>query len=429
MQRFKPSAAFALVVANMIGTGVFTSLGFQLLDIQSGFALLLLWIIGGVIALCGAVTYAELAARFPRSGGEYNFIGRTLHPSLGFISGWISATVGYAAPTALAAMTFGIYFSSAIPLFNSTYLASTLVVILTASHCISVGSSGSLQSYLTLLKIVLIIVFCAIVWLSMERIQPIRFTPQFDDLKLITTSAFAVSLIYVNYAYTGWNAATYLIDELENPSKYLSKVLVLGTLFVTLIYLTLNATFLAAAPGNLMRGQEEIGFIVAKYVLGGDAANIIGVILALLLVSTVSAMVISGPRVLQVIGQDFKLFRWLSKTNSQGLPIIAIIFQGILSIGFIATTSFQSVLLFTGFTLGLNSLLTVAGIFSARRRSDSDPHYKLPFYPVPPLLFLILIGWTLIYLVFQRPVEGIAGLCIFIIGWFFWLGTRRFENN
>ena len=429
MQRFKPSAAFALVVANMIGTGVFTSLGFQLLDIQSGFALLLLWIIGGVIALCGAVTYAELAARFPRSGGEYNFIGRTLHPSLGFISGWISATVGYAAPTALAAMTFGIYFSSAIPLFNSTYLASTLVVILTASHCISVGSSGSLQSYLTLLKIVLIIVFCAIVWLSMERIQPIRFTPQFDDLKLITTSAFAVSLIYVNYAYTGWNAATYLIDELENPSKYLSKVLVLGTLFVTLIYLTLNATFLAAAPGNLMRGQEEIGFIVAKYVLGGDAANIIGVILALLLVSTVSAMVISGPRVLQVIGQDFKLFRWLSKTKSQGLPIIAIIFQGILSIGFIATTSFQSVLLFTGFTLGLNSLLTVAGIFSARRRSDSDPHYKLPFYPVPPLLFLILIGWTLIYLVFQRPVEGIAGLCIFIIGWFFWLGTRRFENN
>ena len=189
----------------MIGTGVFTSLGFQLLDIKSGFVLLLLWLTGGAIALCGAVTYAELAARFPRSGGEYNFIGRTIHPSLGFISGWISATVGYAAPTALAAMTFGIYMSSAVPHLNADYLASLLVIILTASHCISIRSSSSQQNYLTLIKVVLIVVFCAVIWLSMDAIQPVRFIPKSDDFQLITTSAFAISLIYVNYAYSGFN--------------------------------------------------------------------------------------------------------------------------------------------------------------------------------------------------------------------------------
>ena len=413
----------------MIGTGVFTSLGFQLLDIKSGFVLLLLWIIGGAIALCGAVTYAELAARYPRSGGEYNFIGRTIHPSVGFISGWISATVGYAAPTALAAMTFGIYLSSAIPHFNADYLAGLLVIILTASHCISVHSSSSQQNYLTLLKVVLIIVFCAVIWLSMNTIQPVRFVPKSEDFRIITTSAFAVSLIYVNYAYSGWNAATYLIDELEKPNKYLSKVLVLGTVFVTLIYLMLNVTFLAAAPMQLMQGQEEIGFIVTKYVLGGNAANIIGVILALLLISTVSAMTISGPRVLQVIGQDFKLFQWLSKTNSKGIPTSAIIFQGILSICFVATASFKSILLFTGFTLGLNSLLTVAGIFSARRNTNNKPAYLLPWYPIPPVLFLALISGTLVYLVFKEPREGLAGLCIFVVGWLFWVGTRRFDKN
>ena len=413
----------------MIGTGVFTSLGFQLLDIKSGFVLLLLWLTGGAIALCGAVTYAELAARFPRSGGEYNFIGRTIHPSLGFISGWISATVGYAAPTALAAMTFGIYMSSAVPHLNANYLASLLVIILTASHCISVRSSSSQQNYLTLIKVVLIVVFCAVIWLSMDAIQPVSFIPKSEDFQLITTSAFAVSLIYVNYAYSGWNAATYLIDELENPTKYLSKVLVLGTAFVTLIYLMLNATFLAAAPMNLMQGQEEIGFIVTQYVLGGNAANIIGVILALLLISTVSAMTISGPRVLQVIGQDFNLFKWLSKTNSKGIPTSAIIFQGLLSICFIASASFKSILLFTGFTLGLNSLLTVAGIFSARRNDNNHPAYVLPWYPIPPILFLALISGTLIYLVFKQPLEGIAGLCIFVVGFLFWLGTRHFDEN
>ena len=131
----------------MIGTGVFTSLGFQLLEIRSPFALLLLWGVGGITALCGALSYAELGAALPRSGGEYNFLTRIYHPGAGFISGWVSATVGFAAPTALAALTFSSYLSSVFPVLSPVWLASALIIALTIFHCRSHRSSGLTQSF------------------------------------------------------------------------------------------------------------------------------------------------------------------------------------------------------------------------------------------------------------------------------------------
>ena len=134
MTRFKPSVAAAIVIANMVGTGVFTSLGFQLVEIQSAPVLLALWAVGGLAALCGALSYAELGAALPRSGGEYNFLSEIYHPSAGFISGWVSATVGFAAPTALAAMTFGSYLSAVFPQLSAIWLATGLIVVLAFAH-------------------------------------------------------------------------------------------------------------------------------------------------------------------------------------------------------------------------------------------------------------------------------------------------------
>ncbi len=214
-KKFSLNTAMAVVIANMIGTGVFTSLGFQLVDIQSGFVLIMLWVVGGLTALCGALTYAELGAALPRSGGEYNFLSQIYHPSLGFISGWISATIGFAAPTALAAITFGTYLASVFPALSPSWLACGLVFILTALHSSSRRNSGGLQRVFTSLKIFLILAFCLLCWLLVDQPQEVNFLPTRGDAALLTGSTFAISLIFVNYAYTGWNAATYLTGELD----------------------------------------------------------------------------------------------------------------------------------------------------------------------------------------------------------------------
>lgn len=410
----------------MIGTGVFTSLGFQLLDIQSGFVLLMLWAVGGAAALCGALCYAELGAALPRSGGEYHFLSRIYHPALGFVSGWVSATIGFAAPSALAAITFGAYLGAAVPLLPATLSATALVVLLTGVHMFNRRSSGGAQRWLTGLKLLLIGGFCTAVWLMVEQGQPLSFAPTAGDGALLTSSAFAVALIYVNYAYTGWNAATYLTGEVEAPQRNLPRALALGTGLVALIYLLLNFTFLYAAPVSAMRGQLEVGYIVAEHAFGGVGASLMGVLLAGLLISTVSAMILAGPRVMQTIGQDFSAFRLLARTNRHGLPVTAIGAQAVLALIFIWTASFESILVFAGFSLGLCTFLTVAGLFVLRfRRPDLPRPYRATAYPLPPLIYLGLTGWTLFYILRERPQEAWMSLALIAAGaTFYWLCNR-----
>ena len=398
----------------MIGTGVFTSLGFQLVDIQSTFPLLMLWVVGGVAAFCGAITYAELGAAIPRSGGEYTFLSRIYHPGAGFVSGWISATIGFAAPTALAAITFGAYLSSVIPTLPETGLAITLVIVLTAAHITTHRNSSALQSGFTAVKVLLILGFCAAALFVTPDPQPVRLLPSAGDGGYLTSGAFAVSLIYVSYAYTGWNAATYLTSELEHPQRTLPRILAGGTALVLVLYFGLNYAFLRAAPMAAMEGEVEVGYIAATHIFGPLGADIMGVTLALLLVSTVSAMIVAGPRVLHVIGEDYPVFRRLSHTNADGIPSTAILTQSTLTIAFIATASFESILVFSGFILALNSLLTVAGIFVLRAREPKmDRPYRAWAYPVTPLVYLALTLWTLVFIVLDRPMEaGVAGLLI-----------------
>lgn len=418
-------AAASVVVANMIGTGVFTSLGFQLVDIQSTLPLLLLWVVGGVGAFCGALTYAELGAAIPRSGGEYTFLSRIYHPGAGFVSGWISATIGFAAPTALAAITFGAYLSSVVPSLPERGLAVGLVVALTAVHATTHRNSGLLQSGFTTLKIVLIVGFCCAAFALTPDPQTVALGPEAGDSGLLFSGAFAVSLIYVSYAYTGWNAATYLTSELADPARSLPRILGGGTALVMVLYVALNYAFLRAAPMDALQGQVEVGYIAATYIFGPVGADVMGVTLALLLVSTVSAMIVAGPRVLHVIGEDYPAFRWFAHTNRDGIPARAIGTQGALALLFIFTASFEAILVFSGFVLGLNSLLTVAGVFVLRWREPDAPRpYRTWGYPVTPLIYLGLTLWTLVYLAIDRPAEaGVAALLI-AVGVALYLRTR-----
>lgn len=430
MTKFRFWTVTAVVIANMVGTGVFTSLGFQLLDIRSGFVLLMLWVVGGLAALCGAMTYAELGAALPRSGGEYNFLSRIYHPAAGFVSGWVSATIGFAGPTALAAMTFAAYFSSVFPGdspdLQRKLLAAGLVIVLTGIHASNRRNSGGLQVAFTILKVAVIVLFCAVAVVVAETPQQVEFLPSEGDGALMTSGAFAVSLIYVSYAYTGWNAATYLSGELEDPQRTLPRILFVGTAVVTLLYVLLNFVFLYVAPMNAMTGKVEIGYIAAEAAFGPSGGKFTGVVLALLLVSTVSAMTMAGPRVLQVIGQDFRPLRALARTNRNGVPSVAIVTQSALTLLFIFSSTFESVLVFAGFTLALNSFATVLGVFVLRWRQPALPRpYRTFGYPVTPLVYLALTGWTLSFVLANRPTEGLFGLGLIATGLVFYRLSRR----
>ena len=428
--KFRYVTLTAVVVANMIGTGVFTSLGFQLLHISSGFVLLMLWAVGGLTALCGAMTYAELGASLPRSGGEYNFLTHIYHPSAGFVSGWVSSTVGFSGPVALAAITFAAYASTLSPDGLSDMaekiLAASLLLALTVIHATNRRNSGATQVVLTIIKLAIIVIFSFAAIVAIDTPQPVTFLPVQGDGSLLTSGTFAVSLIYVSYAYAGWNAATYLSSELENPQKTLPWVLISGTLIVTTLYVLLNFVFLYTAPMEAMAGQVEVGFISAEAAFGDVGGRFIGFVLALLLISTVSAMTIAGPRVIQVIGEDFKALNVLGKTNKNGVPANAIYLQSTIAMLFIFSSTFESILVFSGFTLALNSFATVLGAFVLRWREPDLPRpYKTFMYPITPLIYLALTGWTLWFVLISRPVEGLFGLGIIGSGLLFYFLALR----
>ena len=432
--KFRYTTVIAIVIANMIGTGVFTSLGFQLYELRSGFVLLALWAIGGIVAVCGAMTYAELGAALPRSGGEYNFLTRIYHPAAGFVSGWVSATIGFAAPTALAAITFAAYATSVLPGEPDPWLrkilACALVIIMMIIHSGGRRNSGGLQVIFTVLKVTVIVIFCSAALYAVDIAQPVQFLPSSGDGALITSGAFAVSLIYVSYAYTGWNAATYLSSELENPQRTLPWILISGTMIVMVLYIALNFVFLKVAPMDAMMGQVEIGVIAAEAAFGGMGGRFTGVVLAMLLVSTVSAMTIAGPRVLQVVGEDFHGLRFLARTNADGIPSRAIYIQSALTLIFVLTSSFESILIFAGFTLALNSFATVMGIFVLRIRQPDLPRpYRTFAYPIPPLIYLSLTGWTLYFVLVSKPTEGLFGLGIIAAGLLFYFLSTRTQGN
>jgi len=333
------------------------------------------------------------------------------------VSGWISSTVGFAGPTALAAMTFAAYSTAPLPGESSVFLektlAAALVIILTIIHATTHRTSGAIQVVFTVLKVAVIVVFVIAVVLVVDTPQPINFLPVEGDGALLTSGLFAVALIYVSFAYTGWNAATYLSSEVENPQRTLPLVLIICTSIVTLRYLGLKFAFLYAAPISAMEGQVEVGAIAAQSAFGDTVGGFFSIALALLLISTVSAMTIAGPRVIQVIGEDFPAVRVLGRTNRHGIPATAIYLQSAIALLFILSTTVESIMVFAGFTMALNSFVAVFGIFVLRWRQPDLPRpYRTFLYPLTPLIYLALTAWPPGFTLIHIPVEGLFSLGI-----------------
>jgi len=439
-------ACVALVMANMIGTGVFASLGYQVAVLPSPFLIVVLWILGGVIALCGALSYAELAAALPRSGGEYNFLARVYHPAVGFMGGFVSVVVGFAAPIALTAMLSGGYLAAAFQIVPETIstpsgevapnpshaalvTAASVVIalVLSAMHAVTVRTSGSFQVAVTALKIGLILVFLGLgVWRG--RWPEEGFGPRPGDWEAMASVPFAVSLMYVLYSYTGWNAAAYIMSEVRRPEWTVPRALLIATGVVTVLYVGLNAVFLASGPMADFAGKREVGEIAARNLLGGFGGRVMAGLIGIGLVSAISAMTWAGPRVAQAIGQDFPALGFLAKTSAGGVPRRAMALQTAIVLGLLATGTFEAVLVYAFFAILTCSFLAVLGVIVLRIRQPDLPRpFRCWGYPVTPLIFLALNAFTLLYTAWDRPWQAAAGMATMAagIGLYFLAKNRR----
>ena len=414
------------MIANIIGTGVFTSLGFQVADIQSGFALLMLWIVGGIAALCGALCYGELSAALPRSGGEYHFLSEIYHPAVGFMAGFISATVGFAAPIALAAMAFGKYFRGVFDFGSPVLLSFVLVWMVALFHFGNLRLGSAFQNLWTIVKLLLVGVLIG-AGLLIEEKQPITFFPHAADTMSIFSGAFAVALVYVMYSYSGWNASSYIIGEVKNPERNVPRSLLAGTMIVIVAYVLLNAVFLATTPESEMRGQLEVGLIAGKHIFGENGGRIVGAVICLGLISAISSMTWIGPRVTMSMGEDHWLLRFLGRKNTGGIPANAALVQLLIVNLLLLTRSFELVVVYIQFALLLCSLLTVIGVIVLRAsKPNVSRPYRVWLYPLPPLLFAAITIWMMIYLLISKTTESVAGMVTAIVGFllYFCAGKR-----
>jgi basic amino acid/polyamine antiporter, APA family len=408
--------ATAIVVADMIGVGVFTSLGFQVKDIPSGFSILMLWIVGGVVALCGVFSYSELGAMFPRSSGEYNFLGRAYHPAFGFLAGWVSATVGFAAPVALAAMAFGEYAKSVVPGAPPTALALGMVWLVSLIQLSGVKHSSTFQLVSTMLKVVLIVAFL-LAGYAVGTPQSVSFAPTGASFSQILSAPFAISLVFVMYSFSGWNAATYIIGEMETPQRSLPRALLGGTLIVMVLYIALNAVFLHTAPIDQFAGQLDIASISGRHIFGEVGGRIVAAMICIGLISSISAMMWIGPRVMMTMGEDIPAIGLFSRKSQTGAPVYAILFQLAVATLMMLTRSFEAVLDFIQFSLLFCSFFTVLGVIKLR---ITDPELPRPYrtwgYPFTPLVFLLVTGFMMYYLLTERPLQALLGMLIMISG-------------
>jgi APA family basic amino acid/polyamine antiporter len=404
----------------MIGTGVFTSLGFQVGGLPQPFSILFLWLLGGVVALCGAFSYAELSAALPRSGGEYHLLGRIYHPAAGFLAGWISLTVGFAAPIAAASIAMGNYLTPLLTAggvigpesaaFCTTVTAVLVMSAVSLVHLRTLRISSAFQRVFTCLKVLLILVMIAVGFV-LGAGHNSGFSPSLSAVRDVFSDQFAVSLVFVMYAYSGWNASTYVAGEVRNPGRNIPLSLFAGTAVVVVLYVLLNAVFIYTTPISMLDMKVEIGLISAQQVFGSAGGAIMGGLIAIGLVSSISSMTWAGPRVSMVMGEDMRLFRLLGARSRYGIPVAAVIAQWIIAMVLVLTSSFEAVLVYIGFTLSLSTFLTVLGVFVLRFRQPAlHRPYRTWGYPFTPAFFLLVTGWMLVFVALDKPVESLFGL-------------------
>ncbi len=416
-----------LVVSNMIGTGIYTTSGFIMGELQNPLILLACWLCGGLFALCGALCYGELGARLPRAGAEYAFLRESFSPLAGFLSGWISLIVGFSAPIAAGAIAFSAYFypilgldpgpgitvqvagTAIATLSTTTITAVAVVIVFSLLHGHSLLAGSRVQNALTGANFVLILLFVTAGFaLGSGAMQHFHLTP---EMAAFSPETFAVSLIFVSFAYSGWNASAYLGAEITAPQRNIPLSLLTGTLLVTGLYLLLNAVYVYAMPPEHMAGSIDVGTQSARALFGPNIGRLVGIVIISGILSAISAMTMAGPRVYYAMARDGVFFPALARVNPQRhTPAFSIALQAAIACILIFTATFASLLMYIGFTLSVFALLTVIGMMRLRQRQPAeDIPYRTPGYPVTPLLFIAGHLWIFYYMLRSRPISALYG--------------------
>ncbi len=418
-----------IVVANMIGAGIFTMSGLLMMDLLNPVLMISLWIVGGIIALCGALAYGELGAAIPEAGGEYTFLSKLYNPILGFLSGWVSFFVGFSAPIAASALGFTEYFTRAFPGFlklgifgetaeavilKKTY-AILIIVIFTLIHRRGLELGAKIQNSLTVMKVALIVGLVFFGFLlgkgDMNHFSlGSTFNFNFSGWKTI-----GLSLMWIMFAYAGWNASAYIGSEVKNPTKNLPRSLLLGTGIVLFLYICLNFFYVYAVPPADMGGVISIGGLAVGNLFGKSFESILSVFISFALFSSLSAFIILGPRVYYSMAKDRVFFKFAGEVHPKfGVPSKSILLQGGIAVVMVLFGTFDQLLTYMGFSLGIFPILAVFGVFKLRRANKSVS--RLPGFPVTSLVYIVTGVCILVLAYFERPVESSIAIGTVLIG-------------
>lgn len=418
--------AAAIVVSNMIGTGIFTTLGFQLSDITNTYSIFLLWMIGGILALFGAFCYAELGSYYKGNGGDYIYLKETYHPILGYLVSWISLIIGFSSPVALAALAMSKYLSAFDVTFGNGF-AIAIIFTVALSLSFSLKASGRFHNFFTFIKIIFIIVLvCLGVFISgTDAGNSLSFDNRWQNE--IMLPAFATSLVFVTYSYTGWNSASYIAGEIKDVQKNLPKSLILGTLFVTVSYLLVNFIMLKHAPVSQLAGKEDVMGEAAGNMLGAGFGKLVNIFIALQLVATISGYLWVGSRLTQAFAVENRLWKSLGILNKKGIPVRALFAHAVIATVIILTGSFKEIFVYTAFILQLFASLSISTVFFLKK--EQRKIFKSDLFYIFPAVFLLFSGYILYFTLIHNPRESLIGLGIVALGIVLYLIDRRLSKS
>jgi APA family basic amino acid/polyamine antiporter len=404
--------ASGLVVANMIGTGVFTSLGFQVIDSQNTWSIIILWLIGGMMALVGAFVYAELGTHFKQSGGDYIFLSKTIHPSAGYLYAWVSLTVGFSAPISIAAMAMVEYWEPLIGFHNSRTIGMCAILMMGLFHSFSVNQSGLVHNILTGIKLLFVFVLIGLGFGYASVLSESSFDFSSSWKGEILAPGFAVSLIYVFYAYTGWNSAAYIVEEIKEPRKSLPKALISAAFLVMVVYVLLQLVFLKHASIEQLQGKVQVATLAFGNLFGLDGVFWVSLFIGIQLIATISGYTWVGPRITNAMAKEYVFWKPLSVVNKNGIPVRAIWFNTAISLLLMFSGSFESIMLYAGFVLQVMGTLTIAASLRLKNRSG----FQSPFRPWLQIVYILFSLWVMVFMVYDRPKESLFGLGIIFVG-------------
>ncbi len=430
-RQFGLATAIFVVVSSMIGTGVLTTSGFTVYFVGSNQLMLILWVVGGVLALCGALTLCELSAALPRSGGDYVFLSQAYGPLMAFLSGWVSFFIGFGGPIAASASAAASYLLTPFALDKQTAaiaqpaVASLAILLLGIVHCLGRGSSIKAQAGMTVIKLVILTLLAiAGIAAGWGRWENLADRPELGQSSLI---AMASSLVYISYAYTGWNAAAYLAGEIDRPQQRMPQAILLGTGVVLALYIGLNLSYALAlsaddvkaivgSPDNV-NAIAPIAQLAAKRLFGDRVANPLAIAIGLTLFASLSAYILTGPRVAYAMASDGQFLRIAAKLSGRGVPVVATVLQVLWSLVLIWTASFEMILVYSGVGLAIFSMLSVASIFVLRRTQPDLPRpFRTPGYPFVPAVYLLGTGLLVAAVFYERPVVSLISVASIIAG-------------